>query len=69
MDWPTIRIFIGESNRGCKEVYLGRHPCIPRVGEHINVQYKEHKVWRVEHIVGVKGYEVNADIYISEKES
>lgn len=72
MDWPVIRIFIVDATDPLPPYdlfFLGKHPCIPRIGEHVAVQYKEHKVIRVEHIVGIKNFEINADVYISNKES
>ena len=68
---PIIRVFLGDSTRkpDCEEIYLGQHPRIPTVGEHICVQYGEYEVWRVEHILSAAVGHPNAHIHIALKES
>lgn len=68
---PIIRVFLGDSTRmpDCKEIHVGHHSRIPTVGEHICVTYREHKVWRVEHILNTGEGTPDAHIYIAAKES
>ena len=67
-DWPIIRVHLTNFTKSGAEppIYLGPHPTIPRVGDHVGVQYSEHEVWRVEHMLG---HDVHADVYLSVKGS
>jgi hypothetical protein len=70
MDWPIIKVFIGSGTKqpDCKFFWEGKHPCIPSVGDHICVEYKEHKVWRTEHILS-SFCDVKAHVFLQEVES
>ena len=71
MSHPIIRIYLGDSNRKpeCECIYFGPHPTIPRIGEHLCVQFDCHKVWRVEHILNPDKGHPCAHIHISKERS
>lgn len=47
-----------------EKIFEGYMHEIPRIGEHICVQYDEHKVWRVAHMTDARKGEFCADVYI-----
>jgi len=70
MSHPIIRVFLEGEDRE-KPIYRGPHACIPRIGEHICVQYWTHRVSRVEHILGFSFDDepIKADVFLEKEKS
>ena len=67
---PIIRVYISDSSKTPyhdKFHYQGPHTHIPAIGEHICIEAREHKVWRVEHMLS--SMDLKADIFLQEKPS
>jgi len=62
--WPIIRVRFEGMKPELPDLYLGPHPCIPRVGDHWCVEYKAHEVERVEHIGFIRSDFPQAEVYL-----
>lgn len=61
-----IRVYLYTDKTPHQVVYQGSHPTIPRIGDHICVEYLSHRVFRVEHVFNCDWH---ADVWLEEKPS